>query len=365
MAAQKAVAGYIPSLDGWRAIAVLSVISVHDTVHRLGPLSTGVLNREGHRGVNLFFAISGILICSRLLEEERRFGHISLRGFYIRRVCRIQPAAMLYLAAVGLMALVNLLPLAKGAFFSALFYFRNYYPLHGGINNATEFTNHFWSLSVEEHFYLLFPLFLTLCRRKREWWLGIFAACLAVWNWFVLSRNVTGQFGPVLAWRTDVALDEILIPALIAIALARPRFLSFASKWLHPWLALLVAVVFSAIARLHLLGISVVCGILVYPLLLVGTMLHPRAWFTRFLELAPMRFIGRISFSLYLWQQILFTASYTGPKPLGVLSAFPLNFVMLFVLAALSYYFVEKPMIRLGHRLAPPASPGRADVGAV
>jgi len=62
--------GYIPSLDGWRALAVLAVISVHDTVHRAGPVSTAVLNREGHRGVNLFFAISGILICSRLLEER-------------------------------------------------------------------------------------------------------------------------------------------------------------------------------------------------------------------------------------------------------------------------------------------------------
>ncbi len=315
--------------------------------------------------MNLFFAISGILICSRLLEEERRFGRISMRGFYIRRVCRIQPAAMVYLAVVGVMALLNLLPLAKGAFFSALFYFRNYYPLHGGISNATEFTNHYWSLSVEEHFYLLFPLFLTLCKKRRELWLGIFAACLAVWNSLVMNYGVAGDFGPVLAWRTDVALDEILIPALIAIALARPWVSSLVSRWIHPWTALLGAVVFSAIAKLHVLGLSVVCGILVYPLLLLGTMLHPGAWFTRFLELPLLRFIGRISFSLYLWQQILFTGTYTGPKPLGILSGFPFDFAAVFALATLSYYFVEKPMIRLGHRLAPPASPGRSDVGAV
>jgi peptidoglycan/LPS O-acetylase OafA/YrhL len=110
-----------------------------------------------------------------LLEEERRFGKISLRGFYIRRVCRIQPAAMVYLAAVGVMALLHLLPLTLGAFVGAILNFRNYYPFHGGITDATEFTNHFWSLSVEEHFYLLFPIFLVVCTKRPALILGTVA----------------------------------------------------------------------------------------------------------------------------------------------------------------------------------------------
>ena len=355
--------GYIPSLDGWRAIAILAVISVHDVVHRIGFVSTAVLNREGHRGVNLFFAISGILICSRLLEEERRFGSISLRGFYIRRVCRIQPAALLYLAVVGFMALMHRIPLTPGAFVSAVLYFRNYYPWHGGISNATEFTNHFWSLSVEEHFYLLFPLFLTICTKRRVSILAIIAMCLAIWNWIV-TTTPSLQAGPVLAWRTDVTIDGILIPSLIAILTTRPYVSEKLAQYLRPWSAILLGVVFSVIARFHVPAASVVFGILVYPLLLLGTVLHPESLLTRFLELAPIRFIGRISFSLYLWQQLLFTGTYTGPPPLGKLAMFPINFVTVFALATLTYYLVEKPMIRVGHRLAPPASPGRADIGA-
>jgi peptidoglycan/LPS O-acetylase OafA/YrhL len=312
----------------------------------------------------LFFAISGILICSRLLEEERRFGKISLRGFYIRRVCRIQPAAMLYLAVIGIMALLHRLPLTFGAFVSAALYFRNYYPFHGGINNATEFTNHFWSLSMEEHFYLFLPMFLVLCVKRRAMILAVIAGLLAAWN-AIVTVTPALQFGPVLVWRTDVSLNEIVIPALIAILLGTPNIEQSAVKWVRPWSALLLAVALSVFAKVHMPALSTVAGILVYPLLLLGTMLHPQSYLTRFLELAPLRFIGRISFSLYLWQQLLFTGTYTGAPPLGLLAVFPLNFITVFALATLTYYAVEKPMIRLGHRLAPPASPGRSDIEKV
>lgn len=163
--------GYLPSLDGWRAIAVVLVCFFHDRVHRTSLYSTSLLHKYSDRGVDLFFAISGVLICTRLLQEEVRFGGISLKNFYLRRVCRIQPAALTYLISVGILALFAVVPLSLGGFLSATFLFPNFYPFHGGLNDSSALTNHFWSLSIEEHFYLLLPLFLVLVKRRRIQWL--------------------------------------------------------------------------------------------------------------------------------------------------------------------------------------------------
>jgi len=93
--AKAPIGGYLPTLDGWRAIAILAVLLDHAVGY--SPLQSVprvfALTRVGPNGVSLFFAISGFLICSRLLEEERAYGVISLRGFYVRRACRILPPA--------------------------------------------------------------------------------------------------------------------------------------------------------------------------------------------------------------------------------------------------------------------------------
>src|SRR5271166_3415100 len=99
---------YIPTLDGWRAIAILLVMLHHDIVHRLGPFNTTWGYEHGLVGVDVFFAISGILICTLLLEEEKQTGGIDLRSFYIRRAFRILPPAFLYLFGLGLLWLFHL-----------------------------------------------------------------------------------------------------------------------------------------------------------------------------------------------------------------------------------------------------------------
>src|SRR5438270_13567618 len=96
-------ASYIPTLDGWRTIAVLMVIGFHGTPESAPWFS---IFNYGHHGVNIFFGISGFLICSRLLDEEARFGRISLKRFYLRRAFRILPPAFLYILFINLMALL-------------------------------------------------------------------------------------------------------------------------------------------------------------------------------------------------------------------------------------------------------------------
>src|ERR1700750_223135 len=158
---------YLPTLDGWRAIAIISVILCHESVLNFGPFSTKWLHDYGDRGVDVFFSISGILICSRLLDEERKNGFISLRSFYLRRIFRILPAALVYLFIVLILGFAGYLIVQKTEIFAAMFFYRNYTRLLGRINiSDAVFTGHFWSLSIEEHFYLLLPGLLLLTKRR-------------------------------------------------------------------------------------------------------------------------------------------------------------------------------------------------------
>ena len=106
--------GYIPALDGWRALSIGLVILHHSQVRCSIPVLAPLLqslSRAGEVGVELFFSISGLLICSRLLDEESRSGAISVKNFYLRRFFRILPAACFYLITLALLAAFHLIPL--------------------------------------------------------------------------------------------------------------------------------------------------------------------------------------------------------------------------------------------------------------
>lgn len=101
---------------------------------------------------------------------------------------------------------------------------------------------------------------------------------------------------------------------------------------------------------------------LVFPLAVASTMLHPESLACRFLELRPFRYIGRLSYGLYLWQEIFLIHADGVQWPMTVLQRFPFNFLAAAGCTAASYYLLEKPLLALGHRLAPPATPGRQDL---
>jgi peptidoglycan/LPS O-acetylase OafA/YrhL len=98
--------------------------------------------------------------------------------------------------------------------------------------------------------------------------------------------------------------------------------------------------------------------------MVASTMIHPQSLSCRVLELPPIRYVGRLSYGIYLWQQIFLFRPESTHWPFAVLQTFPYNYVALFLCAATSYYLLERPLIRVGHRLAPPATPGRTDIGA-
>lgn len=361
----KSRSGYLPTLDGWRAIAIAAVILDHLTSGFHRQASWYPLLRTGPNGVSLFFAISGFLICSRLLEEEQLSGRISLKGFYIRRACRILPAAFTYLLALALLAVAGVVVATPREWWSCVLFFRNYLPpvwIRAGWGG---YTIHFWSLAVEEHFYLLWPAMLAFSGRVRARYLAAgLALTVALWRSWDFHHQWVNRYLPDLLFpsRTDVRLDGLLLGCLAALVLVEPGWRTWLERRFRVevlWALAIGYALFQVVPRRHTYSIWE-SGLLAA--LVTGTVLHPIGIVGRLLESPAMRWVGRLSYSLYLWQQLFLIpgASY----PFSILQRFPLNLGVVFLMAALSYELVERPAIRLGHYLAAPPTPGRIDLSA-
>jgi peptidoglycan/LPS O-acetylase OafA/YrhL len=352
-----ALKGYIPTLDGWRAIAILGVMASH-----AGHSYSAALGREsifdrfalGTHGVNLFFAISGLLITSRLLEEWDSSGSVSLKRFYVRRAFRILPPALLYLSCVALLGALGLLPVVREELAAAAFFFRNYLPPILGAHGAGFFTSHYWSLGVEEHFYLFWPALLLFAGRKRVLPVATgIAVLIAVWRHVEAWREIMlyNAIQPTYFARSDTRIDSIMWGVVAALAIARPEVRAVVERYLSTMVFLAVVALYLVITyrygtRPTFWEASIV------PVLIVGTVLRPRSVLGRVLEHPVMRWIGRLSYSLYLWE--FFFVYYPGvPTTLGIWQKFPVNLIAAVACATASYYLVERPLIRVGHRLAP------------
>jgi len=362
--------GYLPTLDGWRAIAILAVLLDHATEYSSLRQHPRVIasTHTGPNGVSLFFAISGFLICSRLLEECRVFGRISLRGFYIRRACRILPPAIFYLLVIAMLSLLGIIVVTQSEWWSSLLFFRNYLPTSSIGRGWGGYTIHYWSLAVEEHFYLLWPAVLLFLGKRRAAWFALgLSVAIAAWRAWDLHYHWFDRLVPGLLFgtRTDVRLDALLLGCLAALILQEDSIRSAFSRGFKPWIWLVCAGAYIAIQVMYLLHrartYSIIESILL-PLLVVGTVYRPQTWVGWLLETRPLKWIGRLSYSLYLWQQ-LFSVP-TGGSWIVVLQRFPVNIALIFFCAWISYRFVERPFIRWGHRLAPPPTEGRDDLGS-
>ncbi|HWZ46208.1 MAG TPA: acyltransferase [Candidatus Saccharimonadales bacterium] len=344
---------YLPTLDGWRAVAIGGVIVCHAVAAIVGAGGSHPnarlygLSSYFALGVDLFFAISGFLICTRLLQEEQSRGRISLKDFYVRRAFRILPPYALYLTSVAIISGLGLFVLHGQDLLGCAFFFRNYIV-------GSWYTTHFWSLAVEEHFYLLWPGLLFLFGSKRSRILVVvMAVSVAVWRAVEFRHGFISHQLPGTSFflRTDIRLDALLWGCWMALVFHQPLWRERLNRWISPpvWfgLAVLYLVCVAVKPRFSMMWQS-----MIIPLLLAGTVLHPGWRLGRLLESWPMLWIGRISYGLYLWQQLfLVPGPAIVPSPLGHLQRLPLNIVAAFACASLSYYLLERRMIRTGRRL--------------
>jgi peptidoglycan/LPS O-acetylase OafA/YrhL len=342
---------YLPTLDGWRALAIVYVSLDHSNLSATGRI--GTFMQCGFLGVWIFFAISGLLICTRLLREESETGRLSLKSFYVRRVARIQPAALVMIGVMLVFGALREIVLNRWMVLGDIFQFEDYVDYVQTSHPWNWYGRHFWSLSVEEHFYLLLPFLLVVVVRHRLRIFTALAAVLIVWS-FVMTRQARLS-GHEAIHRTDLIVPALLIPAIFAIWIRQSKLAERI-----PWWSTLVCLAMVPLLINHHYAVPTVRSIHLYltlPVLLsvsiIGTVQHPTSVLGRFLELRGLRFVGRISYSLYLYQQLFLVAGV--PKAhgfLGALQRFPEDYACAFVLAVCSYYWIEKPCIRIGHRWA-------------
>ncbi len=335
----------IEHIDVWRFFAVMLVIQEHFLLFSgidryFSDIETYSLQIErfGELGVLIFFSISGFVICMGLNSEKTKTGRVCLSAFCARRFFRIVPPLWLYLAFAMILSAFDLIKISGQQILTSAAFLCNL-PFKNG---CSWFAGHTWSLAYEEQFYLLFPL-------------------LFLWAW----RGNKSR-------RILAAMVFLIITALVFISVEQPFWADYCTyflflltgcytallpeKWMQRLRNLPFLVWFSALLCLA----SEMCllsnnqdtflKILFYPALIqiivFGTPTH-FSWFKSIFENASFRYLGRISYSVYLWQEL--ATAYYKNMPWWINLVY---LILVFGLAALSFRYFEIPCQQIGTTLS-------------
>jgi peptidoglycan/LPS O-acetylase OafA/YrhL len=327
----------IPSLDGLRAVSIALVVASHIVCARGFPhadrfAASSVPYFVGNLGVRIFFIISGFLITTLLLQEESLTGAVSIRGFLRRRVFRIAPVFFTYIGVVAALCAARILVVPWQSFFAAGTFTADFIRPHW-------YFGHFWSLSVEEQFYLVWPFVVGKLPRIWRWRVAsvVFAAG-------AVAGSLLFSFGLEQPAEALSSFTTIAAGCLLALARRNPAYQRWQSSTLMP-LALLACALLTTGAffcprpiRFGVLAISVSALIT----LSVDYVTRQRTW-AGFLNWGPIAYVGTLSYSLYIWQELFMRVRDLEHGP-----PFPINLALACATAVFSYYAIEQPLIRLG-----------------
>jgi peptidoglycan/LPS O-acetylase OafA/YrhL len=323
----------IPSLYGIRGVAAIAVVLSH----------IGVEASNAAFAVICFFVLSGFLITHLLLKEYDKTGDVSLRQFYARRALRIFPAFYGYAAFYIVGRMIMRLHIDWSSLIACLTYTGNYFSAFGGQPLATMV--HTWSLAVEEQFYLLWPVIFWLFARNRvNLMKGLVAAIFAIWayRWLAVLLNFPGTY---VYGAFETRADALAIGCLLAIADWEdriPRWL-IDRKWIGP-LALAIVCVISA-AQLNGPRYAWAIVALAFAAMLIQSVAHSQSRWYSWLDSRPMRALGLISYSLYLYHP------FANRLP-SALKIMPVEIAFSIALATASYLIVERPFLALKDRIS-------------
>lgn len=313
----------IGELDGWRAISIICVIAGHWLP--LGPRAWDLNTATATTGMALFFCLSGFLITRVLLTRER------VPVFVIRRLFRIVPlawAAMLILAVVNSVSMTA--ALANFAFFA------NLPPaqlMHGG--------NHLWSLCLEVQFYCIVALIVAVAGRRGLWLAPVGAICVTI------ARSIAVQPLSIVTWHR---IDEILAGATLALLVYRTNAPSQMAR-LPNW-TLLVLLVFLLLSGISTLGLLPYFRPYLAALTIGVSIFSAPAWLRKLLCSAPARYIAAISFALYVIHGMLGETWLGSGGTLQKYAKRPLLIAATWLLAHLSTFYFENPMIKVGKKVS-------------
>lgn len=331
MAGERWRLGHRPGLDGLRGIAIGLVLVQHSQIPDMWI--------AGEVGVCLFFVLSGFLITEQLVAEHRGDGRISLRGFYARRVRRLGPAFALALVGAGLLAVA--LPTVSVVTFGdvgwALSYVGNWHLVADPSPGSMGILAGTWSLAVEEQFYLLWPLVVIWAMRRGPSWLGWIAGAGIVAS--LVARFALADDSIRVYYGTDTNASALLTGALAAVLVHR-----VGRGWEAPaWVALAGLAGLLALSTLDMsawtLAQPVTVAVAVALVMACTARRQPVI-----LTAAWLRWLGRRSYGIYLWNCMLAALVYfvAMPWPMRVLVVV----VPSLLIAELSWRCVEAPVLR-------------------
>lgn len=340
---------YIPELDGLRGIAILDVMLFHSEV----PFFKG-----GFIGVDIFFVLSGFLITSLLIQEYDRVGFINLKHFYMRRLLRLGPALLLLLVAFCTISFIFLSEEQAVAnlvdALIALAYLSNwarafdFYP--------PDFLGHTWSLSIEEQFYILWPIILLILLRvnRNRWHIFFFSVMVAFMSWllrvcFTMSDVSVQRLYNGLDTRADALMVGCALGILISSGLVSGQvggLLSKSIKYTAP-VAILCFLGFSAFAEwqhggMYYFGFVAVEFLAI--ILVLDILINKKSIIGKILAMRWLVWVGSISYGLYLWHYPIYRTMFAlGFYRWTVVLA---GTFVTFIIAAISFYFLERRVLK-------------------
>ncbi|MAT45663.1 MAG: acyltransferase [Anaerolineaceae bacterium] len=338
--------GYHSTLDGLRGFAVLWVIAFHYELP---------FGRDGLFGVDIFFTLSGFLITVLLLEEWNRSETIHLKNFYMRRILRLYPALLLVL-------LFFLKSIPQQYFISTLFYFTNWVKaLH--LQPDSLFVDHTWSLSVEEQYYFLWPFVLLILLKiklpkKLIISIPLFFGLASALMRFIVWTTTNDWFRVYMG--TDLRADGLLLGSAFGLMTVYGYLPDYSKHKLFFSLVTFITVLFgvwllfesvltaSSVPTFGILAVSLGTIILISSLVNNQSLI-----LTKIFSFPPLVKIGVISYGLYLWHApigVIIDQSTMGWSP--TVMTF-IKLILTFIAASSSYYFLEKPILKLKNKFKP------------
>jgi peptidoglycan/LPS O-acetylase OafA/YrhL len=340
---------YVPELDGLRGVAILAVMLFHAEV----PFFEG-----GFIGVDIFFVLSGFLITSLLIQEFDCMSYINLKYFYMRRVLRLGPSLIFLLVVFCLLSFVVLNnEMAIDNLIDALIslvYLSNW--ARAFMWHSPDFLGHTWSLSIEEQFYILWPvILLTLLRiKKNRWCIVITAALIALFSWLLRCYLVMGGVPAERLYNgLDTRADALMVGCTLGVLISSDLISEDVKGCLSKWL-----IAIAPFSMVGLIAFSILCkwqdpsmyyfGFFVVELLTVALVLDilvsKRSIIGKILAMRWLIWVGSISYGLYLWHYPIYrTMLALGFNRLAIILV---GTFVTFVVAACSYYFLERPILK-------------------
>lgn len=331
----------ISSLDGLRAFSILIVIAQHfSSAHQFGAQNYLWRFQLGDLGVRIFFVISGFLITTLLMEEQARHGRINLYKFYARRFLRIFPAYYFFLAVIFILTISSIIPSQLDDLVSPLLYLSNYF-------ETSRVLAHTWSLAVEQQFYLIWPFIIFFLGFRYGLTIAIIFSILAPLYRVLISLDAPEI--PTIWTQFQTAGDAIAAGCIFAMLRERLWAMQTYRNFINQRTLIISMLAIGFLASSHKWpvfwnGIGSVMMTLLIVIMIDCCIRINQSIAYKVLNSAPLVFIGTISYSLYIWQQVFAYGKLTHDAVLST--------ICLFLVACLSHFLVERPALRLKRLVA-------------